>query len=636
MRVWTFIAANEGFARRTINYLSYAASATLATIWLERPDVVVSTSPQFFCGLTGLIAKTMKRTPWVLEIRDLWPESIVTVGAMRKGLVVRLLERFEALAYRRADRIVSVTESFVPHIVARGGADAKISVIKNGADLDFFTPANDGRDVKRRLGLEGRFVAAYVGTHGMAHGLDTILEAADHLREVYRIVFLFVGDGADRQRLARRKHEMRLDNVVMLGQQPKEAMPGIWAATDASLILLRRDDLFKTVLPSKMFEAMAMRRPIILGVEGEARALLDGAGAGIGITPESAEELAAAVTRLADDSELGARLGASGCAHVRMHHDRKARDALSRHDRGHRCGGQVSARPGRGVVQDGCRPVNGGGPIQKMARAIVFGRHIPITRLARRIKLGVKRRVKQHTGTAAPRSLVAPPLSGRPLPLFEPRRGKFVRHGDQWRFTFLHRFRQMTGAVDWRAGGEGPENQLWRMNLHYMEYLEEADDGLFADLVRQWIDVNPPFERGFWKDSWNSYTVSLRAAVWMQQLAVRGTGPDSNARATMLVSLAEQLNYLEENLETDIGGNHLIKNIKGLLWASAFFAGPDATRWRAKGLKLLARELPRQILARILVQRQLREETLRFALRLGDARGRGRNSRYRAKARSDR
>lgn len=322
VRVWTYLAANEGFARRTINYLSYAVSATLAMVWIERPDVVVSTSPQFFCGLTGLIAQTIRRTPWVLEIRDLWPESIVTVGAMRKGLVVRLLERLEALAYRRADRIVSVTESFVPHIVARGGADAKISVIKNGANLDFFTPAIDGRDVKRRLGLEGRFVAAYVGTHGMAHGLDTILEAADHLREEHRIVFLLVGDGADRQRLERRKQEMRLDNVVMLGQQPKEAMPGIWAATDASLILLRRDDLFKTVLPSKMFEAMAMRRPIILGVEGEARALLDGAGAGIGITPESAEELAAAVTRLADDRELAARLGASGCAHVREHYDR--------------------------------------------------------------------------------------------------------------------------------------------------------------------------------------------------------------------------------------------------------------------------------------------------------------------------
>lgn len=323
VRVWTYIAANEGFARRTINYLSYAVSATVAMIWLERPDVVVSTSPQFFCGLVGLVARTLERAPWVLEIRDLWPESIVTVGAMRKGLIVRCLEGLEALAYRRADRIVSVTESFVPHIVARGGAPEKISVIKNGADLGLFIPSDDGREAKRRLGLQDCFVAAYVGTHGMAHGLDTILDAAELLREAApHIVFLLAGDGAERRRLERCKDERGLGNVVMLGRQPKGAMPGIWAATDVSLILLRRDDLFKTVLPSKMFEAMAMRRPIVLGVEGEARALLEEAGAGVAITPQSAEELAAAVVRLADDRELGARLGASGCAHVREHYDR--------------------------------------------------------------------------------------------------------------------------------------------------------------------------------------------------------------------------------------------------------------------------------------------------------------------------
>lgn len=322
VRVWTLIAANEGFLRRTMSYLSYAAAATVAIIWLDRPDVVVSTSPQFFCGLVGLVARTIRRTPWVLEIRDLWPESIVTVGAMRKGFVIRCLEWLEALAYRRANKIVSVTESFVPHIAARGGAPEKISVIKNGADLGFFSACVEENEPKARFGLQNRFVAAYVGTHGMAHGLDTILDAAELLRAAPHIVFLLVGDGAERRRLERLRLERRLDNVVMLGQQPKEAMPGVWAATDVSLILLRRDELFKTVLPSKMFEAMAMRRPIILGVEGEARMLLEEAGAGLAITPQSAEELAAAVTRLADDRELRARLGASGLMHVREHYDR--------------------------------------------------------------------------------------------------------------------------------------------------------------------------------------------------------------------------------------------------------------------------------------------------------------------------
>ena len=278
--------------------------------------------------MTGLIAKTFKRAPWVLEIRDLWPESIVAVGAMKKGLVLRLLERLEALAYRRADAIVSVTDSFVPHIVERcqhNGGAAKITVIKNGANLDLFKAPTvaTAEDAKRQLGLEGRFVAAYVGTHGMAHGLDTVLDAAALLRHDSRIVFLLVGDGAEQQRLDRRRADMKLDNVVMRGQMPKDAMPGIWAATDASLILLRRDDTFKKVLPSKMFEAMAMHRPIILGVEGEAQTLLAEAGAGIAITPQSAEELAAAVSKLAADPALATRFGNAGAAHVRAHYDRR-------------------------------------------------------------------------------------------------------------------------------------------------------------------------------------------------------------------------------------------------------------------------------------------------------------------------
>lgn len=322
IRVWTFIAANEGFLLRTLNYLSYMLSASLALPRLQRPDVVVSTSPQFFCGLTGLIARTMRRVPWVLEIRDLWPESIVTVGAMRKGLVTRALEVLERVAYRKADRIVSVTDSFVPHIAARCQGAGKIAVVKNGVDLSLFRRGASGEDVKRKLGLGGSFVAAYVGTHGMAHGLDTVLDAASLLRDDRRIGFLLVGDGAERERLAGRAAVLKIDNLRIVGQLPKSEMPGIWAATDVSMILLRQSDTFKKVLPSKMFEAMAMECPIVLGVEGEARELLEAADAGIAITPESAEELAAAVTRLADDRELGARLGASGCRHVREHYDR--------------------------------------------------------------------------------------------------------------------------------------------------------------------------------------------------------------------------------------------------------------------------------------------------------------------------
>jgi glycosyltransferase involved in cell wall biosynthesis len=324
VRVWTYLAPNEGFVRRIGNYLSYMLSALAALPRLKRPDVIVSTSPQFFCGLSGYPAKILRRVPWVLEIRDIWPESIVTLGAMRKGAVTRVLERLEAFAYRKADKIVAVTDSFVPHIAVRCQGPEKISVIKNGVDLSLFQLGNapDADAVKRKFGLEGRFVAAYVGTHGMAHGLDTVLDAAALLKDDPRFGFLLVGDGAERSRLVARAAGMQLGNLHIAGQLPKSEMPAIWAATDASLILLRKNDTFTKVLPSKMFEAMAMQCPIVLGVEGEAKALLEEAGAGIAITPENAEELAAAVVRLARDREMCERLGRQGSDHVREHYDR--------------------------------------------------------------------------------------------------------------------------------------------------------------------------------------------------------------------------------------------------------------------------------------------------------------------------
>ncbi len=322
IRLWTYLAANQGFLRRTLNYFSFLAAVTLAAPLLPKADVIVSTSPQFFCGLSGYIVRLIKRRPWVLEIRDLWPESIVTVGAMRKGPAERFLGALEAYAYRSADRIVSVTDSFVPHIAARSVDPAKIAVIKNGVDFNLFKLKQDAEAFRRRYGLGDRLIAAYVGTHGMAHKLDTMLDAAALLRDDKRIGFLLAGDGAERARLVARAEAMGLDNLRIVGQLPKSDMPALWSAADISVILLKKCDTFTKVLPSKMFEAMAMERPIVLGVEGEAKALLEEAGAGLAITPESAEELAAAVTRLADDPALRKRLGRQGAAHAREHFDR--------------------------------------------------------------------------------------------------------------------------------------------------------------------------------------------------------------------------------------------------------------------------------------------------------------------------
>lgn len=321
-RVLTVPAANAGFVGRSANYFFYLMMAALVAPFLPRADVVVSTSPQFLCGLAGYLVSRIKRIPWVLEIRDLWPESIVTVGAMKESWITRALGRLEAFAYRKADAIVSVTESFVPHIDARGGT-GKVTVITNGVDLDFYTPAPDGGGLAAEFGVEGKFVAAYVGTHGMAHGLDTILRTAERMRDDSRVAFLLAGDGAEREHLIQQRDNLRLGNVFIVGQQSKDRMPAIWALTDVSLVLLRKRPTFESVIPSKIFEAMAMARPIILGVRGESQKIVEAAGAGLCVEPENDEELADSVRQLAASPELVRQLGESGRRYVEENYDRK-------------------------------------------------------------------------------------------------------------------------------------------------------------------------------------------------------------------------------------------------------------------------------------------------------------------------
>lgn len=324
LRVGTFISANKGFAKRILNYLSYSVAAVLLAPLVRDVDLVVSTSPQFFCGLAGYAVSRLKRVPWVLEIRDLWPESIIAVGAIGDKRVIAFLEGIETFMYRRADHVVAVTRAFKRHIVIRGVPPGRVEVITNGADLERFAPAPRDNAFRAEHGLTGKFVASYVGTHGMAHGLDTIFRAAELLRGEPRIVFLLVGDGAERENLVAEKERLALDNVMMLPQQPKELMPEILASSDASLVLLRKTDLFKTVIPSKIFEAMAMARPIILGVEGESREIVEAAACGLCIEPENAGALAEALVKLADDAGLLSALGENGRKFVVGNYDRQS------------------------------------------------------------------------------------------------------------------------------------------------------------------------------------------------------------------------------------------------------------------------------------------------------------------------
>lgn len=327
VRVKTYITANEGFVRRTLDYLSFMASGFVAGLFERRPDVVVSTSPQFFCALGTWALSAARRLPWVFELRDLWPASIVAVGAMERSAVIRLLEKLELFMYRRADAIVSVTESFREDLAARGIERDKIHVVVNGVDLDRYAPRPRDEALARQFGLEGKFVLGYMGTHGMAHALDRVLDAAELLRERPEVAFFFAGSGAERAGVERCVAAIGLDNVRMIPRQPKEMMPALWSLCDLALIPLRNTPVFSTVIPSKLFEAMGMGVPVLMSLpEGEATGIVRRTACGVCVAPENPQAMADAVIALAGDAERMAALrSASAAAAPEYSRERQAR-----------------------------------------------------------------------------------------------------------------------------------------------------------------------------------------------------------------------------------------------------------------------------------------------------------------------
>ena len=306
IRVWSYITANEGFVRRILDYLSFMASAIVASPRVRRVDLVIGTSPQFFTAVAAYVVSRMKRIPYVFELRDLWPESIKAVGAMKESFAIRMLERLEMFLYRKAARIVSVTESFKQVLMRRGIECTKIEVVTNGVDVSQFKPRPKDPELTRKLGLEGKFVAGYIGTHGMAHALETLLQAADRLRG-QNFAFIFLGDGARKQALREMADQMKLDNVVFIDSVPKADVPKYWSLLDVSIIHLRKTELFTTVIPSKLFECMGMGIPVLHGVEGESADIVRREQVGIPFEPEGVDQLCEALQSLKSDPARLAR-----------------------------------------------------------------------------------------------------------------------------------------------------------------------------------------------------------------------------------------------------------------------------------------------------------------------------------------
>lgn len=306
IRVWTYITANEGFIKRSLDYLSFMIAATLASLFIKKVDVVVGTSPQFFTTCAAYVVSLLKQSPWVFELRDIWPESIKAVGSMSDGFLYRSLEKLELFLYRKATRIIVLTQSFKKELISRGIGAQKIDVVTNGVDLSLFKPRKKNDGLLKKLGIENRFIAGYIGTIGMAHGLETLLEAAEILQRTSgaeNIHILILGDGAKKDTLKQMAILKRLHNITFMSTVPKSEVGEYWSLLDISIIHLKKDPLFEKVIPSKLFECMGMGIPVLHGVLGESAEIVNSVHMGVTLTPENSQKLADELLALSRDSE---------------------------------------------------------------------------------------------------------------------------------------------------------------------------------------------------------------------------------------------------------------------------------------------------------------------------------------------
>lgn len=320
IRVWSYISANEGFAKRILDFISFAFMAFWAGLF-KKTDVIVGTSPQFFTTWTAETLSFFKRKPWVFELRDIWPESIRAVGAISgDSKVFKALEKIELRLYKRCDKVISVTNSFKDNLISRGIESDKIAVVRNGANLERFSKRSRHAGLESAIGLKNKFVVGYVGTHGMAHKLDFVLDAWP--KEQKDLHLILMGDGAEKEKLKEQALSLKITNITFLDSTSKDEVPNVLSLMDVSLVPLKKSDLFKTVIPSKIFENSAMQIPILLGVEGESAELVKSFSAGLCFEPENKTDFLEKLKLLKENKDLYLKCQ-EGCLSLAKSFDRK-------------------------------------------------------------------------------------------------------------------------------------------------------------------------------------------------------------------------------------------------------------------------------------------------------------------------
>lgn len=322
-RNWSYVTPNKGFLKKSLGHFSFWPSARFnSEKHLGSIDVAIGSSPTFFAAMAAQGSARRRQIPFVMEVRDLWPAIFTELGVLENRQVIALLEKWEMWMYGRATKIVTVTETFRQRLIERGVPPSNVHTVLNGADINFWQPVAPPEELRRRLHLQESFVVLYIGAHGISQALSSVVQSAALLRERKEIQFLFVGDGAEKEMLEAQVAQKGLDNVQFLDPVTKVEVREFYTLADVCLVPLRDIPLFSSFIPSKMFEMLAMGRPIIGSLRGEAADILCRSGGAVVVPPEDSQALAEAISIMYADRERALEMGKEGQRFVRAHYSR--------------------------------------------------------------------------------------------------------------------------------------------------------------------------------------------------------------------------------------------------------------------------------------------------------------------------
>ena len=323
LRSYMIPALHRNYIWRIISFFSFMFSSVWTALTVRDADLIMGTTPPIFQAVSAWFVAWVRRKPFLLEVRDLWPEFGVSMGVLKNPMVIALARWLENFLYARATHILVNSPAYKEYMLSKGVPENKVTYIPYGTDVDMFNPGVDGVSVRKKLGLENKFVVLYAGALGQANDIDTILRAAERLNHESHIRFVLFGDGKERARLKSESARMKLTNVIFAGVCPKKEMPAIVAASDVGIAILQDIPMFRTTYPNKVFDTMAAGRATVLVIDGVSRELIESSNGGVYVHPNDDELLAQKIFKLSKDPARVKQMGANARAYLVKHLDRR-------------------------------------------------------------------------------------------------------------------------------------------------------------------------------------------------------------------------------------------------------------------------------------------------------------------------